>query len=86
MGKASDWVRRDGLLHIESCALLVIVLSLGLPVWAAALIGLAVGVGKEVWDRFHGGVPSWHDVFCDIIGVAVGSLVGWVAIAVNVYI
>lgn len=86
MGKISDWVRRDGLLHIESCALLVIVLSLGLPVWAASVLGLLVGIGKEVWDRYHGGVPSWHDFFCDCIGVALGALVGWAAIALNVYI
>lgn len=84
MGKISDWVRRDGLLHIESCALLVIVLSLGLPVWAASVLGLLVGIGKEVWDGCHGGVPSWHDVFCDCIGVAFGALVGWLSIVMFV--
>ena len=86
MGKISDWVRRDGLLHIESCALLVIVLSLGLPVWAASVLGLLVGIGKEVWDRYHGGVPSWHDVFCDCIGVALGALVAWLTIFLTIFV
>ena len=86
MGKISNWVRRDGLLHIESCALLVIVLSLGVHVWLAAVLGLLVGIGKEVWDKYKGGVPSWHDVFCDCIGVALGAVITWLTILVTIFV
>ena len=68
-------IRRDHLLHAETCALLCIVLALLVPWWAAALGALAAGVGKELWDREHGGVPSWSDVLWDAIGVAAGVLI-----------
>lgn len=68
-------IRRDHLLHAEACALLCIVLALLVPWWAAALGALATGVGKELWDLEHGGVPSWSDVLWDAIGVAAGVLI-----------
>ena len=68
-------MRRDGLLHMETCALIVIVVGLAVPWWAAGLVGLAAGIGKELWDKRHNGVPSWHDVICDLSGIAVGILV-----------
>lgn len=63
---------RNDLLHIESCALIVVALGCFLPWWAAGLIALAAGIGKELWDKYHGGVPSWGDVAWDAAGVLVG--------------
>lgn len=68
-------LKRDSLLHAETSALLCIVLALLLPWWWAAAGALAAGMGKELWDREHGGVPSWSDVLWDIAGVAAGILV-----------
>lgn len=67
-----SWIRRDGLLHLETCALIVIVAGLLVPWWAAGLIALCAGIGKEFWDKEHGGVANWHDVICDAIGIALG--------------
>ena len=68
------WIRRDGLLHIETCALIAVVFGLFLPWWASSSIALLAGIGKEVWDTKHG-VATWHDVLCDLIGVFIGIII-----------
>jgi len=65
---------RNDLLHVESCALLALLLLAFLPWWAACSATLAVGIGKEVYDKEHGGVPSWSDLLCDCAGVALGII------------
>lgn len=68
-------IKRDSLLHAETSALLCIVLGLLLPWWSAGSIAILAGIGKELWDREHGGVPSWNDLFWDVIGVIVGVII-----------
>ena len=68
-------IGRDGFLHIETCALIAVVSGIILPWWAAGTIALLAGIGKEIWDKYRGGVPSWHDVICDLIGVAAGTII-----------
>ncbi len=68
-------IRRDSLLHAESCALMAVVAGLLLPWWGAGLVALAAGAGKEIWDRYHGGVPSWADLGWDAAGAAIGALI-----------
>lgn len=75
MSRIWTWVRRDGLLHIETCALVAVVCGLFLPWWLGAFAALAAGIGKEIMDKYSGGVASWHDVICDLIGVAVGTII-----------
>lgn len=70
--------RTDGLLHLETSALIAIALSLFLAWWIAGLITLAIGIGKELYDKEHGGVASWHDIGCDIGGIALGLLLAWI--------
>lgn len=67
-------INRNDLLHIESCALIVIVLGAFLPLWSACVIALVLGIVKELWDREHGGVPSWSDLAWDAAGVALGAI------------
>ena len=74
----------DKLLHLETCALVVIVAALFINVWWAGLLGLAVGIGKEVWDKCHGGVPSWLDLLADVAGVVVGMGISWLSIVMFV--
>lgn len=66
-------IKRDSLLHAETSALLAIGIGRVLPWWGAGLIALAVGVGKEIWDKYHNGVPSWEDLVWDLLGIAVGT-------------
>lgn len=80
IGKIRKYVRTDGLLHIETSAILMAVahklaIAVGLchPAFVSVAITMAVGVAKEVWDRLTGkGTAEWHDVVCDIVGIAIG--------------
>ena len=63
---------RDDLLHVETCALITVVVSIILPWWAGGLVALLVGIGKELWDIRYG-VPSWKDVLYDFIGAVIGA-------------
>lgn len=68
-------LNRNSLLHAETSALLTIGFGRVLPWWGAAIVALSVGIGKELWDREHGGVPSWSDVLWDVAGVIAGTLI-----------
>ena len=74
MKKIWEWIKRDGLLHIESCAIIAIIVGLLFPWWATGIVALLVGIGKEIWDIKHG-VANWHDIICDFIGCIVGIIV-----------
>ena len=65
-------IKRDSLLHAETCALIAVVTGLLLPWWGAGLVALAAGIGKELWDSKHGGCASWADFMADLVGVACG--------------
>lgn len=72
-----DWVAEDGFQHIAASAIIVFVLGWLRPVWIAPLVAICIGLAKEAYDRISGkGCASWHDVICDLIGVALGFL--WV--------
>lgn len=71
-------LRRDSLLHAETCALLCIVFSFVLPLWLSGVLAFAAGLGKEIWDKYHDGVPSWTDVLWDLAGAAIGALIAYI--------
>lgn len=81
--KIWGWVRTDGLLHIETSALIMCLLTPWMAVWLAAIITLGIGVGKEVYDRYTQGSSTMHDIICDVIGIAAGALmaVPWFLLA-----
>lgn len=74
-GRIRSWVRTDGLLHIETSAIIAVA-ACGLLGWVPGIIVTVVtGVAKEIYDRVSGkGTAEWHDVFCDAIGLAIGLL------------
>lgn len=65
----------DKLKHIVVSAIIAVALNLFLPWWVAALITLAIGVGKEVYDKVSGkGHPEWKDLVADVVGTIIGVL------------
>ena len=70
--------RTDGLLHAETSALIAIALSLVVTWWIAGLATFAIGIIKELWDKEHGGVASWHDIGCDAAGTLLGLFLAWI--------
>ena len=71
-GGLRSWIKTDGLLHLETSALITVAVATFAPWWVAALVAFIIGIVKELYDREHGGVASWHDVACDAAGVLIG--------------
>ena len=70
-----SWIRTDGLLHIETSALIVVLLAAFLIWWKAAIIAWVIGFAKELYDHLKGGIVSWHDIGCDAAGVLIGLFI-----------
>lgn len=46
-----------------------------LPWYIAASVALAIGIGKEVYDKVSGkGTPEWADLMADCAGIALGCI------------
>ena len=75
-------IPQDKLMHFTSCCLISAtstqILLMKYPPkearWLGFGIGATVGIGKEVWDMRYGH-SSEKDLYVDILGAAVGSLV-----------
>lgn len=73
--KIWGWVRTDGLLHIETSAMIVLALDAVCPWWIGNIVSATAGIGKEIWDRTHGGSSEWHDIICDAIGIVIADII-----------
>lgn len=61
--------------HIVVSAIIAVALNLFLPWWVVALVTLAIGVGKEVYDKVSKkGHAEWRDLVADVVGVVIGLL------------
>lgn len=71
----SSLLAEDKLKHIVVSAIIAVVLNLFSPWWVAAVLTLAIGVGKEVYDKVTGkGHPEWKDLVADLVGILIGVL------------
>ena len=65
----------DGMSHLILSATIAVVLNLFLPWELAGMITLAVGIGKEIYDKASGkGCSEVKDIVCDIAGIIIGLL------------
>lgn len=68
-------IGEDKLKHIVVSAIVMVIFNLFLPTYIAALITLAIGIGKEVYDKTtNKGCAEWEDLLCDIVGIIIGIL------------
>lgn len=68
-------LREYKLKHIVVSAIIAVALNLFLPWWVASVITLAIGVGKEIYDKVSGkGHPEWKDLLADLVGILIGIL------------
>lgn len=67
----------DGEAHIIVCLLLTSIISMLTNVGLGVFTAIIAGVGKEVNDITKGDTwkNSVHDLICDAIGIAFGSLI-----------
>ncbi len=71
----NSFLTEDKLKHIVVSAIIAVALNLILPWWVAAILTLAIGVGKEVYDKVTGkGHPEWKDLVADLVGIIIGVL------------
>ena len=75
LSKLFTWMGSDGMAHVILSALITSVLALVLPWELAGMVTLAIGIGKEIYDKCSGkGYVEVKDVVCDIIGILIGVL------------
>jgi len=64
-------VGTDKVAHFAVSAFLCLAIGRFLPFWASAVITLALGIGKEVYDAKTGGKVDKKDILADALGVLV---------------
>lgn len=69
------WIGSDGLLNLETAALLMVVLTLIFPVIASAFITIIIMCTKCIGDSLEGRENEEHDLICSIIGLVFGIII-----------
>ena len=75
------WVSLDGLVNMETSALLTMFLMLFFPTYVAAVATLLIVVGKCTLDKKRGHENETHDLICACIGIVIGMIFGLAHIA-----
>jgi SNF family Na+-dependent transporter len=83
--KGYKWLGTDGIINMETSALLMILFMLFFPLfWSAALTFLIV-ISKCVLDKTKGRKNEKHDLVCAVIGILFGVILGAVNCAVTLF-
>lgn len=69
------WIGPDGLLNLETAALLMVVLTLIFPTIASAFITFIIMCAKCIGDSLEGRENEEHDLICSIIGLVFGIII-----------
>jgi hypothetical protein len=84
INKGYKWLGTDGIINMETSALLVMLFMVFFPVfWSSALTFLIV-IGKCALDKSKGRKDEKHDLICAIVGILVGVILGTVNCAVTI--
>lgn len=84
--ESDGWLGQDKALHFGATALLssysygtsaIFTDNVWIRLGIGAGIAATASVGKEVWDVYNHGDPSYKDLTWDAIGTATGLLVAW---------
>lgn len=70
------WIGIDGLINMETSALLVMFFLLLFPAVWASLITFLIVLGKCVLDKREGSQKETHDFICSVVGIVVGLILG----------
>lgn len=85
LNKGYKWLGTDGIINMETSALLVMVFMVFFPIfWSAALTFLII-IGKCVLDKSRGRKNEKHDLVCAIIGILFGVILGTVNCTVAIF-
>lgn len=77
MKRIINWIATDGLLHALVSILIFIVCFSFIGFWSA-MVTIAMGIGKEIYDAIKKPNYTWemiyHDIICDIGGIVLGII------------
>lgn len=83
--KGKKWIGVDGLMCIETSALLTILLMIFFnPYWSMAFSAI-VGIAKSTLDKSHGHENETHDLICCIFGIVLGAIIGTTQAAITLF-
>lgn len=68
------WIGTDGIINMETSALLMMLFMLFFPVWASAVLTFVLVVGKCALDKSRGHENETHDFICAVIGILLGVI------------
>lgn len=75
LNKLFAWMSSDGMMHVILSAFICAILNIVLPWELAGMITFAIGIGKELYDKYSKkGCAEWKDLFCDLFGILLGIL------------
>jgi len=63
--------------HFFYSLALMLVATLVLQIWGAALVVVLIGLAKECWDHYWGSGFCWLDMLANTMGIAAGSILFW---------
>jgi hypothetical protein len=81
--KGYKWLGIDGIVNMETSALLVMLFMVFFPVFWAAILTFLIVIGKCTFDKSRGRENEKHDFICCIVGILLGVILGTVHIAVS---
>ena len=70
------WLGNDGIINLESSALIVIILMLFFPIFWSAIFTFIIMVSKCALDKSKGREDEKHDLVCAVIGILFGVILG----------
>lgn len=84
MNNGYKWLGTDGIINMETSALLVMLFMVFFPIfWSAAFTFLIV-IGKCALDKSRGAENEKHDLICAVVGILIGVILGTVNCAVAI--
>jgi hypothetical protein len=74
--KGFKWIGYDGLINMESSALLTIFFMIFFPKFISMLLTALIVIGKCIIDKRNGHEQELHDFICAFVGIAFGAILG----------
>ena len=76
--KGYNWLGTDGIINMETSALLMLVFIVFFPIFWSAILTFIIVIGKCALDKSRGKENEKHDLICSIVGILFGVIIGTV--------
>lgn len=76
--KGYNWLGTDGIINMETSALLMLVFMVFFPIFWSAILTFIIVVGKCTLDKSRGRENEKHDLICSVVGILFGVIMGTV--------